>query len=402
MTATLQCAGNRRAGADGRPRHPGRGAVGAGRDRHRDVGAASRSPTCSRSPGRSADAAHVASDGADRAPEAKPAAARSAARSRSQGAAGAEVLLAWEMNGEPLPPVARRAAARRGARLHRRAQRQVARADRAARRAVGRLLPGTSPTGCCPRTARPGPGVGIAARRCRPQRRRARRPPTARRCPPGRSRCAATRSPAGTARRPRRRLARRRRDVVAGRAARGPRPVGVAPLADRRSTLPPGEHEIVVRAWDSVGGDPARGPRPRCGTRRATSTTPARGSGFACARLTTERPVGSRFGRFRRSARKRMIELTEQHEVQEGGVVVARQPIFDDGWDVVAYELLYRPLADGRRTRRAGGHDRRRARDRVLRGRARPAGRRPPRAHQRDARLPARRPPAPAGAASAP
>ena len=48
--------------------------------------------------------------------------------------------------------------------------------------------------------------------------------------------------------------------------------------------------------------------------------------------------------------------------------------------------------------RRPGGHDRRRAGDRVLRGRARPAGRRPPRAHQRDARLPARRPPAPAGA----
>jgi c-di-GMP phosphodiesterase len=28
------------------------------------------------------------------------------------------------------------------------------------------------------------------------------------------------------------------------------------------------------------------------------------------------------------------------------GVIVARQPIFDAGWDVVAYELLYRPLSE--------------------------------------------------------
>ena len=34
--------------------------------------------------------------------------------------------------------------------------------------------------------------------------------------------------------------------------------------------LGPGEHEILVRAWDSAGRDPARGPAPRCGTRRAT------------------------------------------------------------------------------------------------------------------------------------
>jgi len=38
-----------------------------------------------------------------------------------------------------------------------------------------------------------------------------------------------------------------------------------------------------------------------------------------------------------------MSELeTDTHE----GVIVARQPIFDAGWDVVAYELLYRPLSD--------------------------------------------------------
>src|SRR5215218_10745265 len=33
---------------------------------------------------------------------------------------------------------------------------------------------------------------------------------------------------------------------------------------------------------------------------------------------------------------------SETHE----GVIVARQPIFDPGWDVVAYELLYRPLSE--------------------------------------------------------
>jgi EAL and modified HD-GYP domain-containing signal transduction protein len=41
-----------------------------------------------------------------------------------------------------------------------------------------------------------------------------------------------------------------------------------------------------------------------------------------------------------------MADDREQHEGHEGGVVVARQPIFDAGWEVVAYELLYRPLDD--------------------------------------------------------
>jgi EAL and modified HD-GYP domain-containing signal transduction protein len=33
-------------------------------------------------------------------------------------------------------------------------------------------------------------------------------------------------------------------------------------------------------------------------------------------------------------------------DVPATSVVVARQPIFDAGWDVIAYELLYRPLSD--------------------------------------------------------
>jgi c-di-GMP phosphodiesterase len=37
----------------------------------------------------------------------------------------------------------------------------------------------------------------------------------------------------------------------------------------------------------------------------------------------------------------------EELDIEEGGVVVARQPIFDAGWDVIAYELLYRPLREG-------------------------------------------------------
>jgi EAL and modified HD-GYP domain-containing signal transduction protein len=39
-----------------------------------------------------------------------------------------------------------------------------------------------------------------------------------------------------------------------------------------------------------------------------------------------------------------MADHRGDHEGQNGGVVVARQPIFDAGWDVVAYELLYRAL----------------------------------------------------------
>jgi EAL and modified HD-GYP domain-containing signal transduction protein len=37
--------------------------------------------------------------------------------------------------------------------------------------------------------------------------------------------------------------------------------------------------------------------------------------------------------------------MTDEHDIHDG-VIVARQPIFDAGWDVIAYELLYRPLPD--------------------------------------------------------
>jgi EAL and modified HD-GYP domain-containing signal transduction protein len=41
-----------------------------------------------------------------------------------------------------------------------------------------------------------------------------------------------------------------------------------------------------------------------------------------------------------------MADHCEEHEGQEAGVAVARQPIFDAGWEVVAYELLYRPIGE--------------------------------------------------------
>ena len=41
-----------------------------------------------------------------------------------------------------------------------------------------------------------------------------------------------------------------------------------------------------------------------------------------------------------------MLDDHPDPDVPAAGVVVARQPIFDPGWDVIAYELLYRPLHD--------------------------------------------------------
>ena len=141
------------------PRHPGRGAVGAGRDRDRDVvgrparrraragrparaaprTSASTAPTCARRPSRRS---------------------ASAARSRSTRRAGPEVLLAWSMNGEPLTPVHGAPLRVVVPGLHRRAQREVARADRGPRAPVGRATSSTSSTGCCPRTARRGRAAG--------------------------------------------------------------------------------------------------------------------------------------------------------------------------------------------------------------------------------------------------
>ena len=141
----------------------------------------------------------------------------------------------------------RRAAARDRARVHRRAQRQVARADRAARRAVRRLLPGDRLPDAA-RRRRAGPRRGLPARRGRAQQRLPAAPAARTAAPSSR----ATRSRAGRG---------------AWSASRCRSPAATGPSAELledqgewawrlwRATveLPPGRHELCVRAWDSAG-----------------------------------------------------------------------------------------------------------------------------------------------------
>jgi sulfite oxidase len=103
VTATLQCAGNRRAGLMAIREIPGEapwgpGATGTARWAGvalADVLALARPLT---------DSAHVGFDGADVCEEAKPS-QRFGGSIPIQKAYRPEVLLAWTMNGEPLPPV---------------------------------------------------------------------------------------------------------------------------------------------------------------------------------------------------------------------------------------------------------------------------------------------------------
>jgi sulfite oxidase len=102
LTATLLCAGNRRAGlmanATSRARRRGVGARLAPRR-----GPGSRSATFSRSPARCGRPAR-GFEGADLCPEANPAQRVGGSIPLDQ-ACRPEVLLAWAMNGEPLTPV---------------------------------------------------------------------------------------------------------------------------------------------------------------------------------------------------------------------------------------------------------------------------------------------------------
>jgi sulfite oxidase len=103
LTATLQCAGNRRAGLMAVRDIPGEAPWGPGATgtatwrgvRLRDVLAAA---------GVRDEAAHVVFHGADRAEEVKPPQAFAGAIPLEK-ALRSEVLLAWEMNGAPLEPV---------------------------------------------------------------------------------------------------------------------------------------------------------------------------------------------------------------------------------------------------------------------------------------------------------
>ena len=188
-----------------------------------------------------------------------------------------EVLLAWAMNGEPLPP-ARRAGARGRARLHRRAERQVVLADRGPLGALAGGISSTSSTGCS-EDETPGPGAGmplglvalnsdvlspadgetVAAGLVEVR-------GYAFAGGSGTSRGSTSRS---TAARP------GRRPSCSRTSAGGPGGTGGSPSTSRpestRSSSAPG----------TPRRPPSRRTRRRCGTRRATSTTPARGSGCA-------------------------------------------------------------------------------------------------------------------------
>ncbi len=103
VTATLQCAGNRRAGLIAIRDIPGEAPWGAGATgtaKWSGVALADVLALAGPLPG----AAHVGFDGADVSAEAKP--PQRFGGSIPLGKAGRpEVLLAWAMNGEPLPPV---------------------------------------------------------------------------------------------------------------------------------------------------------------------------------------------------------------------------------------------------------------------------------------------------------
>ena len=103
-TATLQCAGQPPRGPDRHPRHPGRGAVGPRRDRHRDVERrrARRRARARRSAARRR-ARRLRGRGPLRRRRSPP--QRFGGSIPLDKACRPEVLLAWAMNGEPLPPV---------------------------------------------------------------------------------------------------------------------------------------------------------------------------------------------------------------------------------------------------------------------------------------------------------
>ena len=103
VTATLQCAGNRRAGLIAIRDIPGEAPWGAGATGTAVwTGVALADVLALAAP--LPDAAHVGFDGADVSPEAQPP-QRFGGSIPIDKASRPEVLLAWAMNGEPLPPV---------------------------------------------------------------------------------------------------------------------------------------------------------------------------------------------------------------------------------------------------------------------------------------------------------
>jgi sulfite oxidase len=103
LTATLQCAGNRRAGLIAVREIPGEAPWGPGATGTATWSGVALADVLALA-GPLREAAHVGLEGADLCPEAKPA-QRFGGSIPLEKACRPEVLLAWAMNGEPLPPV---------------------------------------------------------------------------------------------------------------------------------------------------------------------------------------------------------------------------------------------------------------------------------------------------------
>jgi sulfite oxidase len=103
VTATLQCAGNRRAGLQAVRDIPGEAPWGPGATGTAVWGGA-RLADVLEAAGAAPGAEHVAFVGADRSEEAQPPQPFGGSIPLEKALRG-EVLLAWEMHGEPLPPV---------------------------------------------------------------------------------------------------------------------------------------------------------------------------------------------------------------------------------------------------------------------------------------------------------
>ena len=195
VTATLQCAGNRRAGLIAIRDLPGEEPWGPGATGTATWSGVALSEVLALAcPLR--DAAHVGFEGADLCPERE---ARSAVRRLDPVRQGVSSRGPARVGDERAAPPAhpRRAAARSRTRLHRRTQRQMASADRGPLEAVGGVLPARRL-----QAVAAGREAGSRARGCRSVWSRSTQTcclrPTGRRSRPVRSRCAATRSPVGS------------------------------------------------------------------------------------------------------------------------------------------------------------------------------------------------------------
>ncbi len=309
VTATLQCAGNRRAGLMAIRAIPGEAPWGPGATGTATwSGVALADVLALAVPG--GDAAFVGFEGADVCREAEPV-QRFGGSIGLEKACRSEVLLAWAMNGEPLAPV-------HGAPLRvvvpgyigARSVKWLERIEISAvpwrgyfQEVVYRLLP---------EDGAPGPGKGWRSAWSRSTPTFSSRP-TAQQSPPARSRSAATRSraasamsPGSTSRSTAARAGARRTfwtTSVPGRGGSGAQRSTWRP-ASTRSSSAPGTRQPP----------PNRRTRPGFGTRRATSTMPGRG----CASAPSSRPAtcGHRcvgWERRRKAAtRSRFWQVTEQ------------------------------------------------------------------------------------------